>query len=99
MQVSWPEPGADNGFLVLPDKDGMVPTAHQMFGNQDGYYPAVVEAALDALCMQIQQLQAQVSRCVQQPLVDTVVLNALPAAFLRQNKKLGFDANGQLALF
>jgi hypothetical protein len=35
--TSWPEPGAANGFLVLPDQDGMVLTAKQMFGNQAGY--------------------------------------------------------------
>lgn len=31
--VSWPEKGADNGFLVLPDQHGMVTSALQMFGN------------------------------------------------------------------
>jgi hypothetical protein len=37
VQVSWPEPGANNGFLVLPDQNGMVPTAKQMFGDQAGF--------------------------------------------------------------
>lgn len=69
------------------------------FGNQDGYYPKAVEGALDTLAMQIQQLQAQVALCIQQPPVDLVLFNQLPAAFQRVNKKLGFDGNGQLALF
>jgi hypothetical protein len=35
--TSWPEMGALNAFLVLPDENGMVPTAKQMFGNQAGF--------------------------------------------------------------
>lgn len=44
-QVSWPEPGANNGFLVLPDVTGMVSTARQMFGNQAGYANGFLQLA------------------------------------------------------
>jgi hypothetical protein len=68
------------------------------FGNQNGYYPEVVEAALDALTMEIQQLKAQLARCIQQPLVDTTLLTTLPAAAARANKTMSFDSTGQLVV-
>lgn len=67
-------------------------------GNQDGYYPQTVEAALDNIVMQIQQLKAITDRCIKQPVVDTVQLNELPAALLRENKALAFDSTGQITL-
>lgn len=68
------------------------------FGNQDGYYPAVVDAALDAAAMQTQQLAAGIDRSIRQPVTDTVLLDVLPPAVLRANKTLKFDADGQISL-
>lgn len=67
--------------------------------NQSGYYPAVVEAALDNLEMQIQQLNASTggNASLQFPAVDPSTLNAiLPAAAARANRILSFDASGNV---
>jgi hypothetical protein len=67
--------------------------------NQSGFYPAVVEAAMDSLEMQIQQLGATANGNVslQYPAIDSGGLNAiLPAAALRANKLVSFDALGNV---
>ena len=33
VPVAWPETGSNDGFLVLPDKEGMVTNATEMFGD------------------------------------------------------------------
>ena len=63
-------------------------------GNQGAYYPQVVEAALDWLTFQIQEIANQLTLAVQAPAGDNA-LNTLVAAVLRANGYLGFDANGQ----
>lgn len=68
------------------------------FGNQSGYYPEVVDNTLDGLVMQIQQLKNLLNASIQQPQGDTLAFTTLPAAPLRANKLLGFDADGQLTL-
>lgn len=37
LQVSWTAPGSTNGFLALPASDGLVHSAHELFGDVDGY--------------------------------------------------------------
>jgi hypothetical protein len=64
--------------------------------NQSGYYPAVVEAALDNLEMQIQQISTG-NQSIQFPSSDSNTLNAiLPPASLRANRVLSFDAFGNV---
>jgi hypothetical protein len=50
--------------------------------NQDGFFPDVLEAALDNLCMEIQQVQEQIDRAVIFPVGTTVNVPALTAAIL-----------------
>lgn len=50
--------------------------------NQDGFFPDVLESALDNLCMEIQQVQEQIDRAVIFPVGTTVNVPALTAAIL-----------------
>lgn len=67
--------------------------------NQGAFYPQVVEQALDLLCLLIQQTQTQVSYAIQCPEVDTSAPIILPPAAERANNILGFDMNGNPALY
>lgn len=61
--------------------------------NQDGFYPQVVEDALDNLEMQMQQLVEVQGRNLTVGLTDTSP-GELPSAAERANQLLGFDADG-----
>jgi hypothetical protein len=65
--------------------------------NGGGFYPDVINGALDTLTILIQQLQAQLARCLQLPVPDAGSGTVLSAAAVRANKYLGFDASGNLA--
>jgi hypothetical protein len=58
------------------------------------FYPDTVNDALDLLTVLVQQLMAQVSRCVQIPLVDSGIDTTLPPAAARVGLLLGFDGGG-----
>lgn len=62
--------------------------------NQDGFYPEVVESALDYLTMLVQQVSTLDSQAIRVPESEEAP-NALPAAALRANQSLIFDADGQ----
>lgn len=65
--------------------------------NQGGYYPRVVEEALDRVTMLIQQLRAGVRNSelsLTFPSVDVDPETELPAAAARANKYLAFDGSG-----
>lgn len=62
--------------------------------NQGNYYPAVVEAALDNLEMQIQQAVASINAGIVYPPIDLNPVNVLPPAAARAGKFFGFDGNG-----
>lgn len=65
--------------------------------NQSGYYPNVVENALDYLTMQTQQLAEAAARTVQVPLSATIPDLSLPATVAgRANTVIGFDSNGNI---
>lgn len=61
--------------------------------NQSGFYPEVVESALDTLEMQMQQLVEDESRNLKVGVTDTSP-GDLPAAAERALQLLGFDATG-----
>lgn len=65
--------------------------------NGGGFYPDVINAALDTVTILIQQLQVQLARAVQVPFPDNASM-ALPAPALRAGKLLMFDGNGNLQL-
>lgn len=62
--------------------------------NQGGFYPAVIERALDRAVILIQQLRSAVSRSIRFPLSDTGTSTELPPRSARLNTLLGFDADG-----
>ena len=64
--------------------------------NQSGYYPDVVEGALDNLEMQIQQLAQDDALSLKVPLSATPPNLLLPGAQARANTLVGFDANGNV---
>ena len=66
--------------------------------NQGGYYPGVVEAALDNLEMQIQQAVAEIGTGIHYPAIDVDPVSELPPAAQRAGKFFGFDGNGDPAM-
>lgn len=62
--------------------------------NQGGFYPKVIENALDRIVILIQQIATTVQRSIRFPLSDTGVNTELPVRSARANNLLGFDANG-----
>jgi hypothetical protein len=65
--------------------------------NGGGFYPDVVNAALDRLTILVQQLLEQTKRALQAPITDAAV-GALPPVAERAGKLLVFDANGNPSL-
>ncbi|WP_429437733.1 hypothetical protein [Paraburkholderia sp. GAS33] len=61
---------------------------------QSGYYPNVVEKALDLLTMICQQLANQMQLSLQVPIGVTAVDLVLPGVTGRANTLVGFDSNG-----
>lgn len=59
--------------------------------NGGGFFPDVINAALDKLTILVQQLQAQLNLCIQFPITDTVD-GELPSVALRRGHLLGFDS-------
>lgn len=66
--------------------------------NQGGFYPRTLEAALDRIVMQNQQMQASVLGSVRVSPAEIAGLATLPAPNVRKNAILGFDAHGQVSL-
>lgn len=66
--------------------------------NQNGFYPDVVESAMDYQTMTQQQLAEQQTRSIAFPVVDdqTVINPVLPAAAARATKPLIFDSSGNV---
>lgn len=62
--------------------------------NQGGFYPTVINDALDRATIQIQQIQGEVSRSLTIPISDNGINLTLPTASNRANKALVFDENG-----
>ena len=62
--------------------------------NQGGFFPDVVEIALDRLTMMVQQLFTLIRRGVRVPPGEA--LSQLPNAAARANKLLGFDSEGDI---
>lgn len=65
--------------------------------NGGGFFPDVINVALDILTILIQQLQVQANRTLQVPFGDTTNMQ-LPAPILRAGKVLMFDSSGNLQL-
>lgn len=66
--------------------------------GQGGYFPEVVESALDNLEMQIQQAVGAIGTGIHYPSVDVSPVSELPPAAARAGKFFGFDGNGDPAM-
>lgn len=66
--------------------------------NGGGFYPDVINAALDLLTILVQQLGDQAARALQIPLVDASPTVTFPPAAERAGKLLMFDSNGNVSL-
>ena len=62
--------------------------------NQGGFYPEVINDALDRATIQIQQMGNDVSRSIKAPISDTTPSMELPAAADRSGKYLAFNGSG-----
>jgi len=62
--------------------------------NQGGFYPEVITDSFDRATIQIQQMAGEVSRSIKAPISDGSPNMELPAASVRANTFLAFDANG-----
>jgi hypothetical protein len=63
--------------------------------NQGAFWPQVIEKALDRIILLIQQFIDGLGRTLKISPTDGAALNPLPAAALRANSFLAFDASGQ----
>jgi hypothetical protein len=67
--------------------------------NQSGYYPNVVEAALDYLTFQTQQLAENNALALRVPFATIAADLVFPSAAGRANTVAGFDANGNAVVY
>ncbi|CAJ0802953.1 hypothetical protein LMG18090_04365 [Ralstonia mannitolilytica] len=67
--------------------------------NQAGYYPNVVESALDYLTMEIQQLAQNSALSLNVPFAAVAPGLTFPNAAGRASKLAGFDASGNVAVY
>jgi hypothetical protein len=102
-----PNPTQSGGYVVFPASGSPLPvgftftiarivpeTQPTSLTNQSIMYPKVIEAALDYLCLQIQQVQQQVNNSLVLPINEQGPL-VLPPCPERAGKLLGFDENCQ----
>lgn len=67
--------------------------------NNGGFYPAVINSALDRLTILVQQSLNKINRSVKIPLSDgTSVTTELPTKTARANKALVFDVDGDITI-
>lgn len=74
-----------------------VPNTQQVIlTNQGGFYPEVLNDALDKATAQVQQVQAQANRSISFPAAEVSAVGTLPIAVDRAGQYLAFDANGNV---
>lgn len=64
--------------------------------NLGGFFPKVIERALDRLAIQSQQLKRLTDRSIKIPVVDGLLTVEVPIASVRANKFLSFDSLGNV---
>ena len=63
--------------------------------NAGGFYPNVIEDALDRLTIEVQQIREQLGRNLVTPITDSAANLTIPGVADRSGQVLGFDATGQ----
>lgn len=66
--------------------------------NQSGFYPDVVEAAMDSIVQQVQQLASYQAVSLQMPITEAAPVVTLPSAAARAGGVLLFDAQGNVTV-
>lgn len=95
--VTYPIVGSPIAVGTTLTIERIVPlTQTTSISNQGDFYAQAVEAAMDILCMEIQQIGAVPLRSIQAPPVDLNPQMVLPAAAQRANLFVGFDNNGNV---
>lgn len=79
-------------LTITSDIENLQPTD---LTNQGGFYPEVINDALDRATIQIQQLADDVTRSIQIPTSDGALSMELPPIAQRLGKYMAFDSNGQ----
>lgn len=64
--------------------------------NQSGFYPDVINDALDRATVQVQQVQGQANRGIRYPATEISLNAELPKASDRANQYLAFNSNGEV---
>ena len=64
--------------------------------NQSGFYPDVINDALDRATIQVQQVQQQANRGIRYPATEISLNAELPKASDRANQYLAFNSNGEV---
>jgi hypothetical protein len=106
VSVSADQNGAPGGSITYPLSGALLPTGSNLvvlgalpytqptdLTNQGGFYPSVIEDALDRAEIQIQQLDEIATRSLSFPPAESVA-GVLPAALQRAGTVLGFDSLG-----
>jgi hypothetical protein len=66
--------------------------------NRGGFFPQVIEDALDRVTIMAQQAEELLGRAVRLPVSDSATNAELPTAVARANKALVFDEDGNIAV-
>ena len=67
--------------------------------NQGGFYPTVINDALDRVCIQMQQLAEDIRASIKYPVTDeSALISELPSAATRSGKYLVFDDVGNITV-
>jgi hypothetical protein len=82
-------------LTILSDVPLLQPTDIQ---NRGGFYPSVIEDALDRVTILSQQVKELLGRAIRVAVSDGISDAELPTAAARANKALVFDADGNIAV-
>ncbi len=95
--VNTVAPLVDDYLLTLTSNVGNLQPV--LITNLGGFYPSIINTALDKATILIQQLLNKINRSVKIPLSDgTAITTQLPTASLRANKALVFDTDGNVGV-
>lgn len=99
--ITYPVSGAplpaDWRLTAVGDLDNLQPTD---ITNGGGFYPQVIENALDRVTMLVQQLEEEIGRTIRIAVSDDVTDGLeLPAQGGRAARVLGFDADGNFTTY
>lgn len=91
--ISGDELATGEKLTLSGDLAELQPTA---LTNGGGFFPRVIEYALDRLVIFAQQLREEANRSIKFPVSDGSLTVELPTATVRANKLVGFDADGNV---